>query len=209
MLKNNIDEIINEVGFDTILPVTKYMKDEDVLSLIDKGFKRIAENRVDNILERMDLLKDYKDIEYHLIGHLQKNKVNKIINKIDCLHSLDSLNLAQLINTQRIKPLDCFIELKLVPSDTKSGILCDEIDSFLESLKKYDKINIIGFMAMTNKDMSDDERDNVFKKAYELKNKYNLKYLSIGMSNDYKIALKYNPKYVRLGHALYEDKNEK
>ena len=206
MNKNNIINLINEVKPIPIVAATKYINYSLARDLYSYGITNFGENRVDSFLEKFNNLTDL-NITWHFIGHLQKNKVKKIINKIDYLHSLDSLDLAKIINEERVDVLPTFIELKLTNNDNKYGIKKEELDDFIKELNKYPKIKIIGFMAMTDLDMTTEEKRNVFREARKLKEKYNLEKLSMGMTDDYKIAIEEGATNVRLGRILFDEED--
>ena len=206
MNKDNIIKLINEVKPIQIVAATKYINYSLARDLYCYGITNFGENRVDSFLEKFNNLTDL-NITWHFIGHLQKNKVKKIINKIDYLHSLDSLDLAKMINEERVDVLPTFIELKLTNNDNKYGIKKEELDDFIKELNKYPKIKIIGFMAMTDLDMTTEEKRNVFREARKLKEKYNLEKLSMGMTDDYKIAIEEGATNVRLGRILFDEED--
>lgn len=206
MNKNNIIKLINEVKPIPIVAATKYINYSLARDLYSYGITNFGENRVDSFLEKFNNLTDL-NITWHFIGHLQKNKVKKIINKIDYLHSLDSLDLAKIINEERVDVLPTFIELKLTNNDNKYGIKREELEDFIKELNKYPKIKIIGFMAMTDLDMTTEEKRNVFREARKLKEKYNLEKLSMGMTDDYKIAIEEGATNVRLGRILFDEED--
>ena len=103
MLSENIDQIIKECSNQVIVAATKYVAASDLLLLREKGIKDFGENRVDDFLIKYQEMKENEDITWHFIGTLQTNKVKKMINKVDYLHSLDSLNLANYIDKYRFK----------------------------------------------------------------------------------------------------------
>ncbi len=196
-----IKELLKECDGKTIIATTKYVDSSTMKELFNYGINNFAENRVNVFLNKYDELKDL-NIIWHFIGHLQTNKVKKMINKIDYLHSLDSIKLAEEINKYRLSPLKCFIEIKLVDNDNKTGISEYELPLFIDKLKEYKNIDVVGLMVMADID-NEEEIKKVFHHAHELKEKYNLKYLSMGMSNDYKIALEEGSTHLRLGRILF------
>jgi hypothetical protein len=198
-----INKLLAEYPNVTIVAATKYIEIDTCRKLLQLGITNFGENKVDSLLNKKTQL-NKNDIKWHFIGHLQSNKVNKIINEIDYLHSLDSLKLAKAINDKRITPLNCFIEINLTRNPNHYGILEEDLESFINNLSTMKNINICGFMTMGNPDSTPDDIDDIFKKASILKNKYGLKYLSMGMSGDYPIALKNNATHLRLGRILYD-----
>ena len=122
-----------------------------MLILIKNGITNFGENRVDSFLQKYTSLKE-QDVHWHFIGHLQRNKALKIIDKIECLHSLDSIELAKLINEHRKTPLDCFVEVSINNEATKNGVKLNELEAFIQTVNKFENINIVGLMMMAIKD---------------------------------------------------------
>ena len=209
MLRKDIKEFINTINNNVcIVAATKYVEANDMKELLNVGINNFGENRVDAFITKYDELKDY-DINWHFIGHLQRNKCKEVINKIDYLHSLDSLKLASLIDKYRITPLNTFIEVSINEEENKNGVKVDELESFIEEVLKYKNINLIGFMMMAIDDSTHDELINQFSRLndvlHKINNKYNLelKCLSMGMSSDYKEAIMCGATHIRLGRILW------
>lgn len=183
---------------DKTIVASKYFSIDEMTKIYNLEARHFGENYVQSLLDKKLSLKDLKDISWHLIGHLQSNKTKLIINEIDYLHTLDSIKLASIIQKYRNTPLNCFIQINLEKNDNKEGILIENLDEFIQEIKKYDKINLIGFMAIG---AIDDvvRTEEIFKTLNDLKIKYNLNYTSMGMSNDYELALKYHSDFLRIG----------
>jgi pyridoxal phosphate enzyme (YggS family) len=180
-----------------VICASKYFNDKEMNILYDKGVRFFGENRVDELIEKKEKIRK-KDIEWHFIGHLQRNKAKKIINEIDVLHTVDSLKLLQEIQKHRNNTLDCLIQINLTNEKQKNGILIDEFPSFFNQAKKYDKINIIGLMTIgKNKDLETTRK--IFSKLKSISKKYNLNELSMGMTEDFQIAIQEGSTMVRLG----------
>lgn len=206
MLSENIDQIIKECSNQVIVAATKYVAASDLLLLREKGIKDFGENRVDDFLIKYQEMKEYEDITWHFIGTLQTNKVKKMINKVDYLHSLDSLNLANYIDKYRFKELPCFIQVNLTNSQTKHGIKKEELLNFLDALKKFPKVKVVGLMTMTEESQNNEEKFATFielKKVLDSLNNPEIKYLSMGMSGDYEEAIKASSTHLRLGRILF------
>lgn len=202
--ENKIKEIINEVGDTKIVAATKYITPEKIKDLYDLGIKDFGENRVDSFIRKKFVNRDLS-CQWHFIGHLQRNKAKDIINDIDYLHSLDSLELCKVIDKYRTTPLDCFVEIKMIKDSNKNGVLIDELDSFIDEASKYKNINIIGLMAMTEPEMTNDEKKNLFQIVHNKGITLNLKNFSMGMSDDYKEAIESGSTHIRLGRILYKE----
>ena len=204
-IKEFVASIPNNV---TLVAATKYVDSNEIRKLVNNGVDNIAENRVDAFLDKYEELKDLP-IHWHFIGHLQRNKAKEIINKIEYLHSLDSLELAEIINKQRKTPLNVFVEISINLEENKNGVPYYEAKEFIKELIKYSNINVVGLMMMTIK-VSDD-KDNQFHKLRilrdELEKDLNIKlpYLSMGMSDDYLLAIKEGATHIRLGRILFKE----
>ena len=191
-----------------VVAATKYFDSSEMKELYKEGITHFGENRVEPFLEKIEQLEDF-DITWHIIGTLQTKKVKKIINKIDYLHSLDSIKLAQEINKRRTSPLKCFIQVNISNEDSKHGLEKEDVVDFVNEIKEYENIELIGFMGMA--EYTKDEA--VISKAFaslnilkeEVKKHCNLvlNELSIGMSNDYMIALHHQATFLRLGSVLF------
>lgn len=210
MITSEINKIIAATKNTTIVAATKYVDNITMEKLLEYNINNFGENRVDSFLEKYALLKDHEEIVWHFIGNLQTNKVNKMINKINYLHSLDSINLAKYIDKYRFKPLNCFLQINVTNSLSKHGIKEEDVITFLEEVKKYQNVKIIGLMTMTEQNMTEEEKLNTFYKLKDIKDNLNkLGYhdileLSMGMSDDYQLAIKASATFLRLGRILFE-----
>ena len=208
-MRVDIREFVNTIpkGI-TLVAATKYVDDQEIRKLVDAGINNIAENRVDAFLDKYELLKNLP-IHWHFIGHLQRNKAKEIINKIEYLHSLDSLKLAELISKERTNPLKVLVEVSINLEENKNGVPYYEVKDFIRELTKYPNIDLVGLMMMTVK-VSDD-KDNQFAKLRqfrdEIEKELNIKlpYLSMGMSDDYLLAIKEGATHIRLGRILFRE----
>ena len=209
MLRSDIKEFINTIDDNVcIVAATKYVDASDMKELLNVGINNFGENRVDSFLKKYDELKDY-DIKWHFIGHLQRNKCKEVINKIDYLHSLDSLKLALIIDKERKTPLNTFIEVSINEEESKNGVKISDLDNFIEEVLKYKNINLVGFMMMGIASSTSDELIAQFSRLNalldEVNKKYNLelKCLSMGMSDDYKEAIVCGATHIRLGRIFW------
>ena len=207
-----VKALLKEVYPKTIVAATKYVEAKEIEELYQLGINEVGENRVDAFLRKYESLEEL-DITWHFIGHLQSKKVKKVINKIDFLHSLDRLSVADAIQKYRELPLDCFIEVNISDESSKYGLPVSEVSSFCEKLKNYDKIHIVGLMGVARLTEDTDEIKDEFMKLSKLSKELNkesnieIKYLSMGMSNDYKIALDCGATHLRLGSILFRNED--
>lgn len=209
MVRKDIKEFLNSLPENvTVVAASKYVDVNDMKILLESGIHDFGENRVDSFLRKYDSLKDSR-IKWHFIGHLQRNKAKQVINKIDCLHSLDSLELAELINKERNTPLDTFIEVSINGEENKNGVPLSKIDEFVEQVQKYPSIHLVGLMMMSEQN-SEISYDMQFRKLRKLRDqleskyKISLPYLSMGMSEDYTYAIKEGATHIRLGRILFD-----
>jgi pyridoxal phosphate enzyme (YggS family) len=184
----------------TVVAVTKYTDVAGVLTFWQAGIRDFGENRADAFLPKQQAL---PEATWHFIGHLQTNKVKQIIDHVDVLHSLDRYSLAVEIQKRATKVVKCMIQVKTT-SDEKFGMMVDEVSDFLTQIANFDKIQVVGVMTMAE-DTTDQARIvESFQQAKAIQRQYQLSYCSIGMSNDYPLAIEAGATHVRLGRILYQ-----
>ena len=206
LFKKSIPENVN------IIAVSKTKPVEKIKQIYDLGHKDFGENKVQELVKKHEELPE--DINWHLIGKLQRNKVKYIAPFIHLIHSVDSEKLLSQINKEAEKNnriINVLLQIKISNDPLKTGFDFSELgiifssDSFL----KYKFVKVIGFMGMGSIDHSKNEEE--FKKISnyfnEIKKTYDLKYLSLGMSNDYKLAIKYNSNMIRIGSLIFGSRN--
>ena len=210
MVRKDIKEFIKTIPSDvTIVAASKYVSSSDIKILLDAGINNIGENRVESFLHKYEELKG-NNIIWHFIGHLQRNKAIEVIDKIDYLESLDSLKLAKLINSHRLSPLKCFVEVSINLEESKNGVPYFEAENFIKELKQYPNIEVVGLMMMAIASSNSSSLREQFSKLRMLRdnieNNLNVKlpYLSMGMSEDYIEAIKEGATHVRLGRILFD-----
>ena len=196
-----------------LIAVSKTRTIEEILEAYNSGQIKFGENRVQEIVDKQSRLPD--DIEWHMIGHLQKNKVKYIARFINLIHSLDRISLAIEIDKQAKKEdrtIDCLIQIKISKENSKFGLKIEDFEGFYKSLKTYKNLNIIGLMGMatfTNDTEIIDEEFKMIKRIYDdvafTDSKFRV--LSIGMSDDYNIALKNGSNMIRIGSKIFGKRN--
>ena len=202
----NIKSLINNSNV-KIIAVTKTVSYETIRPLVDHGHKHFGENKVQEAQSKWsEVKKNNPNINLHMIGKLQSNKVKAAIKLFDYIHSLDSQKLAESISKHENlinKKLKYFIQVNVGKEKQKSGISIDLLDDFFYYCSKELKINIIGLMALP----PNDGKENIyFKNLMELNKSLGLKELSMGMSADYKEALKFESTFVRIGSSIFGDR---
>jgi pyridoxal phosphate enzyme (YggS family) len=213
-IKNQISIINNEIKDKAdLIAVSKTRSVEQIIEAYNQGQKKFGENRVHEIVEKYNNLP--KDIEWHMIGHLQKNKVKHISKFISLIHSLDRLSLAKEIDKNAKKEnrsIDCLIQIKISNDESKYGLNPEQLDSFYTDLKEFENINTIGLMAMAtftkDQNLIADEfkkMENLFKGMKTIDS--NFKILSIGMSDDYQLAINNGSNMIRVGSKIFGQRN--
>ena len=205
-----VKETLKDFPNVNIIAATKYMNVEQTKELVDAGITNLGENRTDMFLEKYEALKDYKNINWHFFGCVQSRKIRDIVNRICCLHSLDRLSLAIELNKRLEKPLDCFIQINISEESNKQGIPANKLKGFVKQLASCDKIRIVGLMCVAQLTFDKEELREQFTKMKELSEdvqEMNLEYapctrLSMGMSNDYLLAIECGATDIRLGRIF-------
>jgi pyridoxal phosphate enzyme (YggS family) len=203
------DSLVNYPNVE-IIAATKYMDIDQTKELVEAGIYNLGENRTDMFLEKYEVLKDNPNVKWHFFGVVQTRKIKDIANKIECLHSLDKIALAIELDKKLIKPLDCFVQVNITEEDNKGGVMINKVKTFIKQLEPYTKINVIGLMCIAKLSFDDSVLITQFEKMKKIKDEVesmNLPYapchyLSMGMSNDYKLALEYGATHVRLGRVF-------
>lgn len=210
MVRKDIKEFIHTIPENvTIVAASKYVDSKEIKTLLDAGIKDIGENRVDAFLHKYEELNGLP-IKWHFIGHLQRNKAKDVINKIDYLDSLDSLKLAEFIQTHRLSPLKCLVEVSINLEENKDGVPYYQAKEFIKELKQYPNIEVVGLMMMAIRHSEDESLKEQFKKLRLLRDEIEkdldikLPYLSMGMSEDYLEAIEEGATHIRLGRILFD-----
>lgn len=203
MKKNRTSKGVNLVA------VTKYVSNETTKNAVLAGVEHIGENRIEGLLEKKEYLVDM-NVKWHFIGTLQSRKVKDIINHVDFIHSLDRLSLAKEIQKRADKTISCFVQVNVAEENSKHGLAVKEVISFVDKLKDYDKIKVVGLMTMAPFTEDESVVRNVFSTLKQLQTDIQNKdfphapcdELSMGMSNDYVIAVEEGATFVRIGTDL-------
>src|SRR5699024_8980708 len=202
---DNSNRNSNEVQ---LIGVTKYVTVDRAKEAVDAGVIHLGENRMEGLLEKYDALGN--DTTWHFIGSLQSRKVKEIIGKVDYIHSLDRKSLAKEINKRTDKPVKCFVQVNVSGEETKHGLKLQEVESFVEMLANYSNIEVVGLMTMAPFVEDEDVIREVFRNLRQLRDTIKTnswshapcKYLSMGMSNDYQIAIEEGATHIRIGSSL-------
>lgn len=192
----------------TVVAVTKEVSVTRAAEMITAGFDQLGENRPEVLLEKQEAIQS--EAVWHFIGNVQSRKVKDIINRVDYLHSVDRMSLAKEIQKRANQQVDCFIQVNVSGEASKSGVEPVELTNFIEQMAAYDKIRIIGLMTMAPFTEDKDLVRSVFRSLRELRDEIAAQelphapctQLSMGMSNDFIIAIEEGATHVRIGTAL-------
>ena len=216
MIKDNLENIQNTIPEHvTLIAVSKTKPQSDILEAYNAGHRHFGENKVQEMVDKFDDLP--KDIKWHMIGHLQRNKVKYMANFVHLIHGVDSLKTLKEINKQAEKHnrvIQCLLQAKIAEEDSKFGLSFSDIESILsgEEISNFNNIAIVGLMGMAT--FTDDESQ-IEREFSSLKNAFDrlqqkhasLEILSMGMSGDYKIAIENGSTMVRIGSSIFGKRN--
>ena len=206
-IQQSCDKVSRDVQEVCPIIVTKNRTNEEIQEVYSLGFRHFAENRVEKLLERQEAFPQ-EDIVWHLIGPLQKRKVKQIVNRIQYFHAIDRLSIMEEIEKRLESPLKCFLEVNVSGEESKHGFTISEVFEAFEVAKQYAKIDIIGFMTMAPFNASDEEICHYFHELKEISEEIRSEkplQLSMGMSQDYPIAIEEGTHFIRIGTAWFEE----
>lgn len=198
-----------------LVAATKMQSVEKLLEARDCGLKVFGENKVQELVEKYPHI---SGVSWHFIGHLQKNKVKYIIDKVDMIHSVDSLDLAQEINKRASKigkVMPVLIQINIGREQSKSGIMEEQLDELCGELCKLENIKVQGLMAIPPAEKVTGEARGYFKQMKNLFNKvsagnykgFDIKYLSMGMTGDFEEAIEEGANIIRVGTGIFGKRN--
>ena len=201
-LKSSLGDL-NKNKIPKIIAVSKTFKMDNILPLIEHGHLDFGENKVQEAIDKWAEIKgNNSNIQLHMIGKLQTNKVKFAVKLFDYIHSVDSEKLAKKIADEQLKVnrnIKVFIQVNIGDENQKSGINIDEINNLVIFCKKIN-LNVIGFMCIPPADI---DPTGYFKEMNRINKINNFEELSMGMSSDYKKASQYNSTYLRIGSNIF------
>lgn len=221
VVKNNIIKAAEKSGRNPddikLIAVTKTVGCNEVLECIKCGHRDFGENRVQVLKEKLDGLADcpeFDEINWHLIGHLQSNKVKYCADKVDLIHSVDKISLAQEISRFAVNhgiDVHCLLQLNVSGEESKSGLTPDEINNFIDEFGLLKNIYIDGLMTMAPIDAEISFLHKIFAETRELSvdierqkvHNIRMMHLSMGMSGDYECAIEEGATMIRVGTAIF------
>lgn len=197
-----------------LIAVSKTHSVDEIREAIEAGVTDIGENKVQELSGKIEELRD--SVNYHMIGNLQSNKVKYIYDKVELIHSLDRKSLLKEINKRakqdNIK-VNCLVEVNIADEESKGGIAYDKTRDFIEKSFEYENVKIMGLMTVAPDTENEDFLRECFRKMFKLKedilneryskDQIEMKYMSMGMSQDFKIAIEEGSNMVRVGTKIF------
>lgn len=217
-IKNNLENIQNQIEQAkaranvqqqvNIIAVTKEVDVARTEEAIAAGLVHLGENRPEGLQNKLQEIET--NASWHYIGSLQTRKVKQVINEIDYLHSLDRLSLAEEIEKRATKTVKCFVQVNVSGEQSKHGLTSEQVLQFVNQLEPFSKIEVVGLMTMAPFTEDETVIRQVFKQLKQLQQQVSelnipnvpCTELSMGMSNDYEIAVEEGATFVRIGTAL-------
>lgn len=227
MIKENLEEVEKRIQAAceragrkreeiTLIAVSKTKPIEDLKGAYDLGVRIFGENKVQELTEKYEALPE--DIQWHMIGHMQTNKVKYIVDKAALIHSVDSLKLAETIEKEAAKK-DCIanilIEVNVAQEETKFGVHSDEVIPLIEKIALLPHVRIQGLMTIAPFVENSEENRTIFRSLQKLSvdimqkniDNVNVSILSMGMTNDYEVAIEEGATMIRVGTGIFGARN--
>jgi PLP dependent protein len=220
VIAQNIDRILNQLPSRVrTIAVTKTVEPERMREAYKAGIRDFAENKIQEALSKQQELKDLSDINWHFIGHIQANKARKVVENFQWIHSVDNFKIAQRLD-RLAEELAChpqiLLQVKVLSDPNKYGWSSDELLTDLPQLEECKNLNIRGLMTIMPLNLSDTQISAAFKTTYELAETIKQQYrsphiqmnqLSMGMSDDYLLAIQQGATMIRLGRIIFGERN--
>ncbi len=215
-VEENIKKACEKAGRDrkdvTLIAVSKTKPVEMLQEIYDEGIRVFGENKVQELVDKYEVLP--ADIKWQMIGHLQRNKVKYIVDKVDLIHSVDSLRLAEAIDKEAEKKgviANILIEVNVAKENTKFGLMPEEVDDFIDQVKNFPHVQVEGLMTIAPFVSNPEENRPIFARLRELSvdirkknvDNINMSVLSMGMTNDYQVAIEEGATMVRVGTGIF------
>ena len=215
-INNAIEKSLREKDSAKLIAVSKTKPVELLQEAYDAGMRDFGENKVQEIIDKYDKLPH--DIRWHMIGHLQTNKVKYIVDKVYLIHSVDSLKLAKEISKESVKKnvvSKILIEVNVAEEESKFGVSVENVENLIIDISKLPNVDICGLMTVAPYVANGEQNRSIFKQLKQLfvdinaKNidNVNMRIMSMGMSGDYEVAVEEGATYVRVGTKIFGERN--
>ena len=193
----------------TLVAVTKGFGPQVIRAAYDSGIRDFGENRVQEAEGKITQLSELRPtITWHMVGHLQSNKAKAAVQLFDIIHSVDTVRLAGVLSKIVKKPLPILLEVNVSGEQTKAGFAAKEVESSIVDLKRLMNLNVLGLMTVVPMAADPEEVRPVFRKLREIRDSLGLGHLSMGMTDDFEVAIEEGATMVRIGRAIFGERRE-
>lgn len=228
MIKENINEVETKIqnavkrsnrnrNEITLIAVSKTKPISMINEILKEGILDLGENKVQELCDKYDELKEKFHINWHMIGHLQRNKVKYIVDKVTCIHSVDSYRIAEQIDIEAKKKnciCNILIEVNIANESSKFGVLEDSVYKLINDIAKFSNVRVRGLMTVAPYTENAEDNRMYFRKMHDLyvdiRNKnidnVTMDMLSMGMTNDYEVAIEEGATHIRVGTGLFGER---
>ncbi len=190
-----------------LVAVTKGVTVSTIRAAFEYGLNDFGENRVREAEEKIEKLVDLKpDVIWHMVGHLQSNKASVAVGLFDIIHSVDSVRLAEVLSRRAEKLMPVFLEVNISGEATKGGFAVDGIKAAVEGIRQLPNLQVIGLMTVAPLTADAEEVRPVFRKLRQLRDSLRLEHLSMGMTDDFEVAIEEGATMLRIGRAIFGDR---
>ncbi|MFC2049598.1 YggS family pyridoxal phosphate-dependent enzyme [Chloroflexota bacterium] len=191
----------------TLVVVTKEIGISAIRAAFDCGIRDFGENRAQEAEEKIIQLSDLKpDVTWHMVGHLQRNKAKTAVELFDIIHSVDSTKLAEILSRRAEKAIPVLLQVNVSGEATKGGFTVNEIEAAVEEIRQLPNLKVMGLMTIAPFVADIEEARPVFRKLRELRDSLGLEHLSMGMTDDFEVAIEEGATMLRIGRAIFGDR---
>ena len=193
----------------TLVAVTKGFEAQAIRAAFDSGIRDFGENRVQEAEGKIAQLIDLRPaVTWHMVGHLQSNKAKIAVELFDIIHSVDSVRLAEILNRRVEKPLPVLLEVNVSGEATKGGFSVGETEAAVKEIRQLPNLKVLGLMTVAPFVADTEEVRPVFRKLRELRDSLGLKHLSMGMTDDFEVAVEEGATMLRIGRAIFGERRQ-
>jgi pyridoxal phosphate enzyme (YggS family) len=187
--------------------VSKEVGISAIRAAFDCGIRDFGENRVQEAEEKIVQLSDIKpEVTWHMVGHLQSNKAKTAVGLFDIIHSVDSLRLAEVLSRRLEESFPVLLQVNVSGEATKSGFALNEVEAAVEKIRQLPNLKVVGLMTIAPLVVDIEEARLVFRKLRELRDSLGLEHLSMGMTDDFEVAVEEGATMLRIGRAIFGDR---
>ena len=193
----------------TLVVVTKEVEVSAIRAAFDCGIRDFGENRVQEAEDKIAQLSDLKpDVTWHMVGHLQSNKARTAVELFDIIHSIDSVRLAEILSRRAEKTFPVVLQVNVSGEATKGGFVVGEIANAVNEIKRLPNLKVMGLMTIAPLAADPEEVRPVFRKLRELRDSLGLEHLSMGMTDDFEVAVEEGATMLRVGRAIFGERRQ-